>query len=50
VTSIVVGVDGSPSVLAALRFKHEEARLRARVRAVAAWHVLVAAHGGAWRR
>jgi nucleotide-binding universal stress UspA family protein len=49
VSTIVVGVDGSESARAALRFALEEARLRgATVRAVAAWHVPVAAYGDAF--
>jgi nucleotide-binding universal stress UspA family protein len=49
VSTIVVGVDGSESARAALRFALEEARLRgAAVRAVAAWHVPVAAYGDAF--
>ena len=48
-SAIVVGVDGSESARAALRFALEEARLRgATVRAVAAWHVPVAAYGDAF--
>jgi len=44
---IVVGVDGSESAQAALRFAIEEARLRgASVRAVAVWHLAAAAYGG----
>jgi nucleotide-binding universal stress UspA family protein len=47
--TIVVGVDGSESSLAALRFAVEEARLRGdRVKAVAAWHVPSIAYGGAF--
>jgi nucleotide-binding universal stress UspA family protein len=46
---IVVGVDGSDSAQAALRFALDEARLRgATVRAVAVWHLPVAAYGGAF--
>jgi nucleotide-binding universal stress UspA family protein len=46
---IVVGVDGSESAKAALRFALDEARLRgAAVRAVAAWHVPTTAYGGAF--
>jgi nucleotide-binding universal stress UspA family protein len=46
---IVVGVDGSKSAQAALRFALDEARLRgAGVRAVAAWHVPAAAYGAAF--
>jgi nucleotide-binding universal stress UspA family protein len=49
VSTIVVGVDGSESARAALRFALEEAGLRgATVRAVAAWHVPVAAYGDAF--
>lgn len=47
-SGIVVGVDGSASARAALRFALVEARLRGdAVRAVAAWHVPIAAYGGA---
>lgn len=46
---IVVGVDGSTSAQAALRFALAEARRRgATLRAVAAWHLPVAAYGGAF--
>ena len=46
-STIVVGVDGSDGARDALRFALEEARLRGvAVRAVAAWHVPVAAYGG----
>jgi nucleotide-binding universal stress UspA family protein len=46
VSTIVVGVDGSDGAREALRFALAEARLRgADVRAVAAWHVPVAAYG-----
>jgi nucleotide-binding universal stress UspA family protein len=49
VSTIVVGVDGSDSSQAALRFALSEARLRgAGVRAVAVWHLPVAAYGGAF--
>jgi len=49
VREIVVGVDGSESAQAALRFALDEARLRgASVRAVAAWHIPAAAYGGAF--
>lgn len=48
-SGIVVGVDGSESSRAALRFALAEARLRgAPVRAVAAWHVPVAVYEGAY--
>jgi nucleotide-binding universal stress UspA family protein len=48
-SGIVVGVDGSEGARAALRFALEEARMRGeKVRAVAAWHVPVAAYGGAF--
>jgi nucleotide-binding universal stress UspA family protein len=48
VSTIVVGVDGSESARAALRFALDEARMRgAAVRAVAAWHVPTA-YGGAF--
>ena len=46
---IVVGVDGSESARAALRFALDEARLRGdAVRVVGVWHVPVAAYGGAF--
>jgi nucleotide-binding universal stress UspA family protein len=46
---IVVGVDGSESARAALRFAVEEARLRsARMRVVAAWHVPTTVYQGAY--
>ena len=46
---IVVGVDGSESARAALRFALDEARLRGdAVRVVGAWHVPVAVYGGAY--
>jgi nucleotide-binding universal stress UspA family protein len=46
---IVVGVDGSESAQAALRFALDEARLRGDgVRAVAAWHVPTTTYGGAF--
>jgi nucleotide-binding universal stress UspA family protein len=42
---IIVGVDGSPGSLEALRFAIEEARIRGdEVRAVIAWHVPAAAY------
>ncbi len=45
--TIVVGVDGSSSAQAALRFAVAEATLRgAAVRAVAAWEISAMAHGG----
>ena len=45
---IVVGVDGSESARAALRFALDEARLRgAAVRVVGAWQVPIGAYGGA---
>ena len=45
-STIVVGVDGSPGSLEALRFAIEEARIaNATVKAVAAWHVPPAAYG-----
>jgi nucleotide-binding universal stress UspA family protein len=48
VSTIVVGVDGSEAARDALRFALEEARLRGTdVRVVAAWHIPVAAYGGA---
>ena len=48
-STIVVGVDGSASAHAALRFAFEEARIRgARVRVVAAWHVPIAVYEGAY--
>ena len=46
---IVVGVDGSDSAQAALRFALGEARLRGTtVRAVAAWHLATGEYGGAF--
>jgi nucleotide-binding universal stress UspA family protein len=46
---IVVGVDGSESAKAALRFALEEAQIRSLdVRAVAAWHIPAPAYGGAF--
>jgi nucleotide-binding universal stress UspA family protein len=48
VSTIVVGVDGSESARAALRFALQEARLRsAAVRAVVAWQVPVGAYEAA---
>lgn len=48
-STIVVGIDGSESARAALRFALDEARLRgAAVRAVAAWHVPTTTYGGAF--
>ena len=48
-STIVVGVDGSPGSLDALRFAIEEARLsNATVKAVVAWHVPPAAYGVGW--
>ena len=48
-SEIVVGVDGSQSAQAALRFALDEARRRgAVVRAVAAWHVPGTAYEGAF--
>jgi nucleotide-binding universal stress UspA family protein len=48
-SGIVVGVDGSESSRAALRFALAEARLRAvPVRAVAVWHVPIAVYEGAY--
>ena len=44
--TIVVGVDGSPGSVAALRVAIDEARARgAEIKAVNAWHVTVAAYG-----
>ena len=44
--TIVVGVDGSPGSVAALRFAIEEAQTRrAEIRAVNAWHIPAAAYG-----
>jgi len=46
-SAIVVGVDGSESARAALRFALEEARLRGGgARVVAAWHVPTAVYSG----
>jgi nucleotide-binding universal stress UspA family protein len=48
-SSIVVGVDGSPAARSALRFALREARLRgADVRVVGAWHLPVAAYAGGY--
>lgn len=48
-STIVVGVDGSPGALAALRYALGEARLRgADVRIVGAWHLPVAAYAGGY--
>jgi nucleotide-binding universal stress UspA family protein len=48
-STVVVGVDGSPGAIEALRFALSEARLRgARVRMVAVWHVPVAAYAGGY--
>lgn len=47
--SIVVGIDGSPASLEALRFAIAEARLRgSEVKAVTAWHVPAIVYEGAW--
>jgi len=47
--TIVVGIDGTPTSLAALRYAIREARLRGdRVKAVTAWHVPAVAYGGAF--
>jgi nucleotide-binding universal stress UspA family protein len=47
--TIVVGVDGSRTSLAALRYAVREARLRGdRVRIVTAWQVPAVAYGGAF--
>jgi nucleotide-binding universal stress UspA family protein len=47
--TIVVGIDGSPGSLAALRFAIEEAGFRdAEVRAVNAWHIPPAVYGQGW--
>ena len=44
--AIVVGVDGSPGSVDALKFALEEARVRsAAVKAVAAWHIPPGAYG-----
>jgi nucleotide-binding universal stress UspA family protein len=49
VSTIVVGIDGSPGSLDALRFAIEEARFRgAEVRAVNAWHIPPAVYGSGW--
>ncbi|HZO97915.1 MAG TPA: universal stress protein [Gaiellaceae bacterium] len=48
-STIVVGVDGSPGSVAALRFGLAEARLRgADVKAVSAWHVPAAVYETGW--
>jgi nucleotide-binding universal stress UspA family protein len=49
VSTVVVGVDGSPGSVAALRFALEEAKLReADVRAVAAWNFPLLAYESGW--
>jgi nucleotide-binding universal stress UspA family protein len=48
-STIVVGVDGSPGALDALRFALSEARLRgAEVRAIAAWQIPAVAYAGGY--
>jgi nucleotide-binding universal stress UspA family protein len=48
-STIVVGIDGSPGSLEALRFAIEEARFRdAELRAVNAWHIPPAVYGSGW--
>jgi nucleotide-binding universal stress UspA family protein len=47
--SIVVGVDGSPHGLRALRFALAEAQLRGcSLKAVSVWHIPPAAYDGGW--
>ena len=47
--TIVVGIDGSPGSIAALRFAVEEARFRgAELRVVNAWHIPPAVYGSGW--
>jgi nucleotide-binding universal stress UspA family protein len=49
VSTIVVGIDGSPGSLDALRFALEEARLRgAELRVVNAWHIPPAVYDSGW--
>lgn len=46
-STIVVGVDGSPGSDEAVKFAAEEARLRgAKLRLVSVWHIPTAAYGG----
>lgn len=48
-STIVVGIDGSPGSLEALRFAIEEARFRgAELRVVNAWHIPPAVYGSGW--
>lgn len=48
-STVVVGVDGSPGAREALRCAFEEARLRGTgVRVVAAWHLPAAAYAGGY--
>jgi nucleotide-binding universal stress UspA family protein len=49
VSTVVVGVDGSPGSVAALRLAIDEAKLRhADVKAVAAWNVPILAYESGW--
>jgi nucleotide-binding universal stress UspA family protein len=48
-STIVVGADGSPGSIDALRYAIDEARVRgAEVKAVHAWHLPPAAYGSGW--